>query len=71
MEGRGWRRDGQVFAGNRRRKKSGGWEGEGKGGEGGVDLCQIKLKPPLSPHLSFDAGHWEYGSPGIRGIDRR
>lgn len=38
-------------------------------GRGGVDLCQIKLKPPLSPHLSLDAGHSEYGfALGIRGV---
>lgn len=53
---------GGLFSPEGRRKRV----GEGRGG---VDLCQIKLKPPLSPHLSLDAGHSEYGfALGIRGV---
>lgn len=49
-------------------RRRGGVKRVGKG-RGGADLCQIKLKPPLSPHLSLDAGHSEYGfALGIRGV---
>lgn len=56
------------FGGGGCSRRRGGVKRVGEG-RGGVDLCQIKLKPPLSPHLSFDAGHSEYGfALGIRGV---